>query len=82
MLKVLKFIYTAYADDTSGLKPNRSKSVLAGIDLLKGLKVGLCGMRCVNLYEDTIKQLGIHFSYNKHENDENFKSTLQKLRIR
>ena len=78
----MKFIYIAYADDTSGLKPNKLKSVLAGIGLLKRLKVALCGMRCVNLYEDTIKQLGIHFSYNKHENDENFKSTLQKLRIR
>ena len=34
----------------------------------------ICGMRCVNLHEDTIKILGIHYSYNKQlENEENFK---------
>ena len=83
-----KFIYTAYADDTtfflentesvtnllevfkhfsqfSGLKPNKSKCEIAGIGVLKGVKVTLCGMRCVNLLEDTIKILGIRYSYNK-----------------
>ena len=44
------------------------------------MKVTLCGMRCVNLYEDTIKILGIHFSYNKQlENDENFKKYIAKI---
>ena len=98
-----KFIYTAYADDTtfflkntesvinlleifkhfsqfSGLKPNKSKCEIAGIGVLKGMKVALCGMRCVNLYEDTIKILGIHYSYNKQlENDENFKKYIAKI---
>ena len=83
-----KFIYTAYADDTtfflkntesvtnlleifkhfsqfSGLKPNKSKCEIAAIGVLKHVKVALCGMRCVNLYEDTIKILGIHYSYDK-----------------
>ena len=83
-----KFIYTAYADDTtfflqntqfSGLKPNKSKWEIAGIGVLKGVKVALCGMRCVSLYEDTIKILGIHYSYNKQiENDENFKKYIAK----
>ena len=37
-------------------------------------------MRCVNLHEDTIKILGIHYSYNKHlENDENFKQYIAKI---
>ena len=101
-----KFIYTAYADDTtfflkntesvinlfeifqgfaqfSGLKPKKSKCETAGIDVLKGVKVALCGMRCANLHEDTIKILGIHYSYNKQlKNDKNIsKNTLQKLRI-
>ena len=72
-----KFIYTAYADDTtfflkntesvinlleilkrfsqfSGLKPSKSKCEIAGIGVLKGVKVALCGVRCVNLHEDTI----------------------------
>ena len=58
----------------SGLKPNKSKCEIAGTDVLKGVKVALCNMRCVNLHEDTIKILGIHYSYNKQlENDENFK---------
>ena len=99
-----KFIYTAYADDTtfflkntesvtnlleifkhfsqfSGLKPNKSKCEIAGIGVLKGVKVALCGMRCVNLFEDTIKILGIHYSYNKQldENDENFKKYIAKI---
>ena len=44
------------------------------------MKVTLCSMRCVNLYEDTIKILGIHYSYNKQlENDENFKKYIAKI---
>ena len=43
----------------SDLKQNKSKCEIAGIGVLKGVKVALCGMRCVNLYEDTIKKLGI-----------------------
>ena len=64
----------------SGLKPNKSKCEIAGIGALKGVKVTLCGMRCVNLYEDTIKILGIHYSYNKQlENDKNFKKYIAKI---
>ena len=63
----------------SGLKPNKSKFEIAGIGVLKGVKVTLYGVRCVNLHEDTIKIPGIHYSYNKQlENDE---STFQKLRM-
>ena len=37
-------------------------------------------MRCVNLYEDTIKVLEIHYSFNKQlENDENFKQYTAKI---
>ena len=37
-------------------------------------------MRCVNVHEDTIKILGIHYSYNKNlENDENFKQCIAKI---
>ena len=33
----------------------------------------LCGMKCIDLRLNTVKILGIHFSYNKKiENDENF----------
>ena len=56
------------------------KCEIAGIGVLKGVKVALCGMRCVNLFEDTIKIFGIHYSYNKQpENDENFKKYIPKI---
>ena len=64
----------------SSLKPNKSKCEIAGIGVLTGVKVALCGMRCVNLHENTIKILGIHYSYNKQlENDENFKKYIAKI---
>ena len=57
----------------SSLKPNKSKSEIAGIGVLKGVKVTLFGMRCVNLHEDTIKILGIQL-----ENNKNFKKYIAK----
>ena len=42
----------------SGLKPNKSKCEIAGISVLELVKVAICGMRFVNLHEDTIKILG------------------------
>ena len=63
----------------SSLKPNKSKCEIAGTGDLKGVKVALCGMRCVNLHEDIMKILGIHYSYNKQlENYENFKKKIAK----
>ena len=41
----------------SGLKPNKSKCEIAGIGVLKGVQVALCGMQCINLNENTIKKL-------------------------
>ena len=41
---------------------------------LKWVNMAFCGIRSVNLHEDTIKILGIHCSYNKQlKNDENSK---------
>ena len=35
--------------------------------------MALCGMKCIDLRLNTVKTLGIHFSYNKKsENDKNF----------
>ena len=43
------------------------------IGVLKGVKLALCGMKCVNLYNDVIKILGICCSYDKKlENEKNF----------
>ena len=49
----------------SGLKPNLTKSETAGIGVLKGVQVAVCGMRCIDLNIDTLKILGIYFSYYK-----------------
>ena len=48
----------------SGLRPNFSKSEITGIGSLKGVKMAVCGIKCVNKKVNTIKILGIHFSYN------------------
>ena len=42
--------------------PNKSKCEIASISVLKGAQMTLCGMECVNLKNNTIQMLGIHFS--------------------
>ena len=54
----------------SGLKPNLSKFEITGIGVLKGVQVAVCGMRCVDLKNDTFKILGTHFSYNEKLKEE------------
>ena len=49
----------------SGSRPNLSKCEIAGTGVLKGVKVTVCGIQCVDLVSDTIKMLGTQFSYNE-----------------
>ena len=49
----------------SCLKPNYEKCEIAGIGVLKSVKVAVCGMKCVDLCKDTIRITGVHSSYNK-----------------
>ena len=64
----------------SGLKPNEAKCEIAGIGVLKGVSLALCGMDCIDLTKKTIKVLGIHFSYNKKlETEENFIRHVRKI---
>ena len=60
MRELLKVInsYSVY----SGLKPNISKYEVAGIGVLKEVKVATCGFQCINLKTRAIKILGIYFS--------------------
>ena len=37
----------------SGLKPNHEKYEIAGIRVLKSVKVVICGMKCIDLSNDT-----------------------------
>ena len=54
----------------SRLRPNLSKCEIAVIGVLKGVKVVVCGMQCVDLVLDTIKILGTHFSFNEKLKEE------------
>ena len=58
----------------SGLKPNISKCSFAGIGNKKGiLNKAICEMKGIDLTVDTIKILGVYFSYNKKKmNEDNF----------
>ena len=49
----------------SGLKANIGKCEIACIGFLKGVTEAVCGLKSVDLSNDTIKILGIHFSYSK-----------------
>ena len=61
----------------SDLKSNILKCELAGIGSLKGVKMAVCGIKCIDLTAKIIKTLGVHFSYNqKLKTQKNFvKST-------
>ena len=50
----------------SALKANKKKCEITGIGILNGVQVALCSMKCVNLNNETVKILGVHFSYNKN----------------
>ena len=64
----------------SGLYPNLTKCEIAGIGVLKGANVALCGMKTLNLVNESIKILGIHISYNKSlQNDLNFCETVKDM---
>ena len=49
----------------SDLKSNILKCDAAGIGSLKGVKMVVCGIKCIDLRTKTIKILGAHFSYNQ-----------------
>ena len=55
----------------SGLKPNILKCEVAGIGSLKGVKMAVCGIKCIDLTTETIKILGVNFPYNQKLNKKN-----------
>ena len=77
VIDILKFF-----DDfskMSGRKTNKSK--YAGIADLKGVRVALCRMQCIKLNKETVKSLGIHFSYKKSLKKKNFKNHKQRSKM-
>ena len=64
----------------SSLKSNYEKCEIAGIGVLKSLKVPVCSMKYVDLCKDTIKITSAHFPYNKTKQDEkNILETIKKI---
>ena len=64
----------------SGLKINKTKCKIAGIGVLKGVKLALCGMKCVDLNSALIKTLRICYCYDKKlENEKRFFNYIIKL---
>ena len=52
----------------------------SSIDVLSGLQVVICSMKCVNLNNETLEILGVHFSYNKNlEQDKKFSEQIVKI---
>ena len=47
----------------SYLKPNFKKSEIVCIGNLKGVQVAVCGLRCIDINNDTLKILRTNFSY-------------------
>ena len=63
-----------------GLKSNFIKCEIAALDSMKQVLEALYGLKSINLTTDTIKKLGVYFSYNgtlKKQNDflDTFKTT-------
>ena len=50
----------------SELKPKKRKCEISGTGVLNKIQVALGGMKYVNLNNETMEILGVHFSYNKN----------------
>ena len=77
MESIINLLACKHSSQFSGLKPNKSQCEMVGIGVMKGVKMTLCGMSCVNLHEDTIKIFGIHYSYCGEQGTCNLKRKLQ-----
>ena len=78
-IKELFFTFNEFSS-YSGLKLNASKSEICGIGAKKGDIVNLLGTKCLNLETETIKILGVYFSYDKHlMNEKNFLAIITKI---
>ena len=78
-IKELTDIFATFSK-YSGLKPHHEKCKIADIGVLKSVKVAVCGIKCINLCNDTIKITGIHFSCNKKiQNEINFLESITKI---
>ena len=64
----------------SRLKPNINKSEIAVLGFLKGAQEAVCGLQNIDLTNDTVKILRIHFSYNKKiQTERNYLTPVKKI---
>ena len=71
----------SYFSSFTGLKTNLSKCKVAGISALKGVKVAVCGIKCICLTKEAIKILGVFFSYdNNLQLENNFRKTILNIK--
>ena len=64
----------------SSLKVNFEKSDLCGIGAMKAVEGAFCGVKCLNFLSDSIKILGVHFSYSQSlYNDRNYLTVLKSV---
>ena len=54
-----------YFSSFMGLKPNLSKCEVARIGALKGVKVAICGIKCIDLTKEAIKNLQLENNFRK-----------------
>ena len=78
---VIELMKTFYIFSTfSGFKPNKSKCEIAGLGALKGDKLALYIMECIDLMFNAIKIIGIYYSHDKNfENQESFINLVLKI---
>ena len=70
----------SFSSQFSCLKPNYEKCKIAGIGVLKSVKVAVCGMKCVDLCKDTIRITDVHLWYNITKQDvKNALETISKI---
>ena len=61
---------------SSGLKPNKSKCKIAGLGALKGIKLALSGMECIDLMFNSVKILAFYYSYDKNFKNQDYHNLL------
>ena len=66
-----------YFSSFTGVKRNLFKCEVAGIGALKGVKVTICVIKCIDFTKEAIKILGVFFSYDKNlQLENNFRKTI------
>ena len=66
-----------YFSSFTDLKLNLSKYEVGGIGALKGVKVAICGIKCIDLTKEAIKVSGVSVCYDKNlQLESNFRKTI------